>query len=222
MGAKTDYSKGKIYKILNTVNDDVYVGSTTISLSQRMAKHRWSAKTNTKHCPLYQKIQELGIDKFYIELIENFPCSTKEELHAREGHFIREIGTLNKIVAGRKHKEWKKDNAEHVQEHAKQYYENNRETIKTRVIEWTKNNKEKKAETDKAYREANHDKIRERIKEWREKNKDKIREQKKEWSEKNEDKIKQVYICGVCGGRYQNKRKDEHFRTKKHQNELNS
>ena len=34
-------------------------------------------------------MRELGVENFYIELIENFPCDTVEELRAREGHYIR-------------------------------------------------------------------------------------------------------------------------------------
>ena len=35
-----DYSKGKIYKMLNTIDDEIYVGSTIETLRQRMATHR--------------------------------------------------------------------------------------------------------------------------------------------------------------------------------------
>ena len=37
----TDYSKGKIYNILNTIDDNMYVGSTVETLGQKMAKHRY-------------------------------------------------------------------------------------------------------------------------------------------------------------------------------------
>ena len=35
-----DYSQGKIYCIRNTISDEIYIGSTCQSLSQRMAQHR--------------------------------------------------------------------------------------------------------------------------------------------------------------------------------------
>ena len=50
-----------------------------------------------------------GKDNFYIELVENYPCNTKEELMAREGHYIRERATLNHMIAGRTEKEWRED-----------------------------------------------------------------------------------------------------------------
>lgn len=35
-----NYSKGKIYKIINNITDDIYIGSTVNSLSQRLSLHR--------------------------------------------------------------------------------------------------------------------------------------------------------------------------------------
>ena len=100
-----DYSKGKIYHIKNTINDDVYVGSTCASLAIRMTKHRFNG-THDKGHALFDLIAEHGVDKFYIELIEDYPCSSKHELLAREGHFIKERGTINKRIAGRTSKQW--------------------------------------------------------------------------------------------------------------------
>ena len=99
-----DYSKGKIYKILNNIDDEIYVGSTTETLGQRMAKHRAARKSKPQY-KLYKHMNELGVDNFYIELIENYPCNDVYELRAREGYYIREIGTLNTKVAGRSQRE---------------------------------------------------------------------------------------------------------------------
>ena len=94
------YQNGKIYKILNTEDDKVYVGSTCQKLlSKRMGKHREDALTRTY--PLYKHMNEIGIDKFYIELIMSYPCSSKDELIAKEREWIKAIGTLNKRIEGR-------------------------------------------------------------------------------------------------------------------------
>ena len=100
------YQNGKIYCVRNHIDDDVYVGSTTQLVCKRMVKHRHDMKLK-QHVKVYTNMNELGIDKFYIELIENYPCESKEELCKREGHFIREMGTLNSVIAGRTQKEWK-------------------------------------------------------------------------------------------------------------------
>ena len=82
-----DYSKCKMYNILNTIDDELYVGSTTETLGQRMATHRANMKLNP-HLKLFEHMHTLGVEHFYIELIENSPCSDIYELRAREGFYI--------------------------------------------------------------------------------------------------------------------------------------
>jgi hypothetical protein len=106
-----DYKKGKIYQIKNTIDDDIYVGSTTNTLEGRMKGHRQGSNTKCKqHMILYNKMNEYGFDKFFVELIEEYPCNSKIELGAREGHWIKERGTLNKIIQGRTKQDWNDEN----------------------------------------------------------------------------------------------------------------
>ena len=85
-----DYSKGKIYKLVNTENDTVYIGSTCKKyLSTRMCSHR-DAVTRFPGCGLlYPAMKEIGVDKFSIVLIHNFPCSSKVELETEEFKVIK-------------------------------------------------------------------------------------------------------------------------------------
>jgi len=89
-----DYKKGKIYKIINDVNDDVYIGSTVNTLSKRMVNH----KDDYKKYPdrkLYKFIRDNGgWDHFKIILIEDYPCERKEQLLQREQYY-KKIATLN-------------------------------------------------------------------------------------------------------------------------------
>lgn len=129
-----NYADGKIYGIRNTITEDVYVGSTTNSLEKRMTKHRYDMKTSHKcHRALYTLMNELGSECFYIELIEAFPRNTKLELLAREGHYIREQGTLNKKVPGRTTKEWNQENraknGDRLRECNRQYRAANQQVI---------------------------------------------------------------------------------------------
>ena len=99
------YKNGKIYCIRNNITDDIYVGSTTQPLCKRMAKHRGDSKREIKmHYMLYSKFNEIGIENFYIELIEDCPCESLEQLRKREGNYIREMGKLNHQIAGRTQK----------------------------------------------------------------------------------------------------------------------
>ena len=136
----TDYSKGKIYRIYNTVTDDIYIGSTTQFLGNRMAdhraKHRRFKETTSR---LYNNMAEIGVDKFFIELVEKYPCQTKEELNAREGHYIRQIGNLNKKIPDRTIKQYNDDH----KEQRKEYIQIHKEKIKEQLAEWYLENKEK-------------------------------------------------------------------------------
>ena len=119
------YQDGKIYKILNSETDDVYVGSTTQKLSKRMTNHRTNAKKGVTHF-LYQKMREIGGDKFYIELVEKYPCNSLEQLNKREGEWIREMATLNEKVAGRNNKHYKQEHKEIIKEREKTYDQENK------------------------------------------------------------------------------------------------
>ena len=77
-----DYKNGKIYKIVNDVNEKIYIGSTTQPLHKRMHSHRTAIKTKTSN--LHSAMKELGVEHFQIILIEDFPCASKRELEARE------------------------------------------------------------------------------------------------------------------------------------------
>ena len=106
------YNNAKIYKILNTVTDDVYIGSTTQPLSKRMVDHRASCKSDKVfHLQLHKKMHELGIENLYIELLEEYPCENVEQLR-KKGEQIREFSTLNRYVAGRDEKQYREDNRE--------------------------------------------------------------------------------------------------------------
>ena len=62
-----DYSKGKIYKITNDYNDYVYIGSTCDTLSKNFSKHKTESKSRNN--PLYKLMNEIGFERFRIELI---------------------------------------------------------------------------------------------------------------------------------------------------------
>ena len=90
---KKSYSNGKIYQVMNIINNEVYVGSTCQRLSKCMAEHRRHAVEHEGR--LYDEMRRLCPTSFHIELIENYPCGNKDELTARQQVYIRERGTLN-------------------------------------------------------------------------------------------------------------------------------
>ena len=76
-----DYSKGNICNTSNSIDDDIYVGSTIKTLSQRMAQHRLAVKRG--NIVNYINMRELGAEHCYIELFEHYSCNDVYELRAR-------------------------------------------------------------------------------------------------------------------------------------------
>ena len=141
---KVDYSKGKIYKITNDYNDEIYVGSTCNTLVKRFIQHKSKRKSeDLVHKPLYKLINEIGFDRFRIELIENFPCDDKYQLRQREGYWIRQLGNMNRCIAGmgdkkeyHKHywKEYYEENNNEYNDNRKKDYHNRKDEIRVRMI----------------------------------------------------------------------------------------
>jgi len=175
-----DYSKGKIYTIRCLNDPNVYVGSTIQSLALRMGGHR-TAYNKNKMLGTYKDIVT-NINDWKIELYELYPCNTKQELCRREGQIIRQLGKLNKYIAGRT-----------KQEYSKKYHEEHKEENKDIKKEYDsiyrEKNKQKKAENDKEYQEINKEKIKEYQKEYRLKNKDKAKEYNKEYHLKKKSNL---------------------------------
>lgn len=83
-----DYNNGKIY-LLKYRNDDslFYVGCSTQKLNSRLQQHRRNYYSRNYY--LYKKMRDTNdINNWYIELYQNFPCSCKYELEAKEKEII--------------------------------------------------------------------------------------------------------------------------------------
>ncbi len=146
-----DYQQGKIYTI-RCRNDDtlIYVGSTTQILSQRWGGHKRDS-VKYPNILLYSTIDNKW-DNWYIELHEFFPCSSKIELVKREGEVIRDIGTLNKQIAGRTDKEYRLENADKIKERKKKYYLENTDEIREHMKQYYLENADDKKQKMKQYR----------------------------------------------------------------------
>ena len=166
-----DFSQGKIYKL--TAGDLTYYGSTTQTLKIRLNGHC------SKDCS--SKILFESGNKVNIELVESYPCETKEQLLKRENYYIKNFNCVNQnasiktkqeIIIYQKHyrennkecmkeykKQYYKNNKEYISDYNKQYREDNKEYISDYNKQYREDNKEVKAEYDKKYREANKEAI---------------------------------------------------------------
>ena len=77
-----------VYKIINTVTNDFYIGSSK-DVKRRWKEHK--CKSIWKKCPnnlLYQDMQKYGIDKFEFEILAEVEI---EQLKITEQKFIEEL-----------------------------------------------------------------------------------------------------------------------------------
>ena len=172
------YHNGKIYKIVDVGYNKQYIGSTTESLSQRMARHRATynhfLKGNKGHgTNCFELFDEFGVENCKIELIVLCKCETKDELLREEGEHIKNNECVNKIVSGRTRKEYLEDNKEYFKEYNKQYQEKHQEDIR---------------KNKKAYHQNNREQILSRVKEHYQNNKEHYKEYKRQWYLKKKSK----------------------------------
>tara|TARA_R110001632_G_C11269786_1_gene410730 strand:- start:271 stop:849 length:579 start_codon:yes stop_codon:yes gene_type:complete len=149
-----NYQNGKIYAIKSNSGDKIYVGSTTKKyLSERMSDHRGSFKVwkkgNATRCMSYELFTQYGVENCYIELIELFPCNTKDELTTRENHYIRSLVCVNKQLAistpesrAAAKKKYEDNNQEKIKESHRASYERNKELIRERGFLYREENEE--------------------------------------------------------------------------------
>lgn len=124
------YHTGKIYKLVNTVDDDIYVGSTHHPLTVRLSLHKYHGKI--KSSKVYQHFNSIGLHNIRIELIEDYPCTCRKELEDRERYWIETLKpTLNKNIPSRTKEEMRE-----IKRRISQVYnEAHREHINARMKE---------------------------------------------------------------------------------------
>ena len=168
---------GIIYGLIDERNNSLfYIGSTTLSLSDRFSRHINASKV--KDTPVYQTINEIGIENIGIISIEIYDDISVEELRKREGEYIKEnigMGITNIVIAGRTRAEHYQDTKEHQSHIHKKYYIKNRD----RLISYAKE-----------YHEANRDEI---LRKKREKAAtEEERAKRREYLEKNKEHIRKL------------------------------
>ena len=79
MDAKNIYQNGKMYKFINDIDDEIYVGSTVNKLCIRFADHKASPRKQVDR-RVYKHINTNGgWEHVKIILNENYPCASKED-----------------------------------------------------------------------------------------------------------------------------------------------
>jgi len=216
---KMSYENGKVYKIIGTdPNDKCYVGSTTKQyLSQRMTKHMsdyklWKGGKLANKTYSFEIFDKYGADNCSIILLEKCNVTSKDELRAREQHYIDNLECINRNCAfldterkAKYHKEYNDRNKESLAERKKVLYQLNKDQMKAR---------------NKKYAEENKEKIKATVQQWRINNRDIIQAKQKKYTEANKEKIKirqnTKVLCHVCNCEMSKSNVSCHNKTKKH------
>jgi hypothetical protein len=145
-----NYQDGKIYEIICNKTKRKYIGSTCCKyLSQRLRGHKSKYKQylNGNKNALYTSFEIIKNNDFEINLIESFPCDSKDELLKRERYWIQNLECVNKhmkIERKEQRKILRLKNLEKESERHKKYYIKNRE----RLLENSKKTAERRGKKD--------------------------------------------------------------------------
>ena len=162
--------KGYIYRIYDNTNGNVYYGSTTQKVSQRVSEHRRHYKQYLNGTSPYVRSYDIIANEDYDYNIEEvIDCENKYELRKRERWYIENNDCINKCIPTRSIKEWCETNKDKTKEYNKEYYQKNKEQRK----EYYEKNRDKKKEQSSEYYEKNKEKLKEYMKEYYQKHKSK-------------------------------------------------
>jgi hypothetical protein len=112
------YHNSSIYKLV--LNDEVYYGSTTESVSKRFSNHkvlynRYKDGKIKKRCSSFA-LFEKDFDNVKWELVEAFSCDALSDLHKRERYYIENNTCINKNTPAttrqETQKKWREANIE--------------------------------------------------------------------------------------------------------------
>ena len=138
-----NYQNSKIYKIIDNTNGNNYIGSTTLALSKRLAHHRGAYKIFLRTDKGYiTSFEILKNENFDIVLLEEVNCENKEQLHAKERHYIESIICI-KYIPTRTREEYKETNKDIIIERNKKLYVLNKEKVQVRSKERYELNKKR-------------------------------------------------------------------------------
>jgi hypothetical protein len=175
-------------------------------MSRHRAKYREARQTNSNYsCTAFNLFDTYGVENCKIELVEMYPCESKEELRKREGFWIKQETCVNKRIAGRTKAEYYLENKDSIQEQRKVYRQLNQEQIRAQKKEYKSANSQKIRESSKQYWLDNIDRIKDRRKVYYRENLEKI-------NAKNKEKVECQYckklLCRYCMSRHIKKMHD--------------
>lgn len=189
------------YKIVCNDSGLIYVGSTIQPIEKRLQAHEYNYRLYLEN--RYNFTTSFTIiekNNYTIQLIECVECVDRKQRNSIELLHILNENSVNKYQPGRDRKKYKIDNKERIKEQSTQYRQDNKEKIKEQGMQYRQDSKEK-------------------IKQYYNDNKENLKEYQRQYQRDNKERIdrkrNEKFIC-PCGGKYTDRHKSRHMRTKKH------
>jgi hypothetical protein len=90
-----NYQLGKVYEIVCLTTEKRYIGSTTRPLlCQRLTEHVKEHKNPSLRGTKSREVMEGG--NYKMNLLEAYPCKSRDELNAKEYEWIHKLECVNK------------------------------------------------------------------------------------------------------------------------------
>lgn len=197
---------GRIYKIITTESDEIYIGSSIEPLKERFRRHINNYTLNHIKTCSYYLFEKYGLEKCRIEIIKEYYIVDNNHLRVYETLWYNKFknNVINKCIPFNPFS-WYRGNKSKILEQQKQYYHDNKKSI---------------LEQHKTYREKHKEKIREYKKNYQVEHKKEISEKNKNYYQKHREQISEKgreKITCECGSELTIQHLSRHKKTKKHQ-----
>ena len=139
------YKIAHVYKIVDNTNGNIYIGSTSKSLEERLDSHervyRHYVKTGNQR-KYYTSFDIIKNEDYNILLIETYKNISKKDLRKMEGYFTKNVKCINIQIEGRNKGDWYKENKDECNRKSKEDYQQNSERYKSLAKKYRDENKE--------------------------------------------------------------------------------
>jgi predicted GIY-YIG superfamily endonuclease len=159
MAAK-NFPNAVVY-VLQCIDNYYYIGSTINNPRYRLNNHKSDSITYPDRC-VYKHINAIGWENVKLQVVEAFPCDTKEELRKKEDELIKDslqdeycLNHIRVVVS----KEERRENVnnyylthrEQIIEQHRTYLEANKEKVDAYHANYRKENAEERREYSRQY-----------------------------------------------------------------------
>jgi hypothetical protein len=189
-----------VYRLYHADTKCHYIGSTTLKLKTRLANHKATARKGLNTSPLYEKMREVGIDGWRIQMLESAVVDGRSEQNQLEDkHYLelRDEFCLNKNRPCRTQERHRAEQRMYYQAHRadrREYYQQRKHI----VAQQYKENRIQRINKQKAYYESHKEKARAYYRA----NKERLLQYQKQYSAQTERRVQ--HKCIYCSRDVQN------------------